>query len=106
MDLEQMRRKAVKFVRQKEERACGGNPERLAELATTSDDYLFKKALWTLFMIVGPICFVVLPVLISFFGIFLPPQWIAVLWTLAKVCMALTLFLFSVCLYLTMKGNI
>lgn len=101
-----MRRKAVKFVRQQEERACSGNPERLAELATTSDEYLFKKALWTVFMIAGPICFVVLPILISFAGIFFPAQWIAVLWTLAKVSMAMTLFLFSVCLFLTMKGNI
>lgn len=93
-----------RFVRQREENACSSNPQKLAELAETSDDYLVKRALWTGLVIAGPAAFVGLPLLLSAISIVVPPFYMDILWILAKSAMALVLAVFALCAYSTIKS--
>ena len=102
--LENLRVALRRFVRQREENACANNPQKLAELAETSDDYLVKRALWTSLVIAGPGAFVGLPLILSAISIVVPPFYMDILWILAKCAMAFVLVVFALCAYATIKS--
>lgn len=73
--------------------------QRLEVLAQLSDDFLWKKALWTVAILGGAIAFIFLPIGLCLLGIFVAPKIMAILWILTKCFMALMLLIFALAIW-------
>ena len=96
----------VKAIRRREEASVANGFERLEKLRAleeTPDDYLLKKAAWSLLFISAPIAFLILPLVIGLADKYLSAQASQILWFSAKSFMALVLLSFLVSIYLTFK---
>ena len=106
VDLRDAQELLVKAIRRREEASVANDFERLEKLRAleeTPDDYLLKKAAWSLLFISAPIAFLILPLVIGLADKYLSAQASQILWFSAKSFMALVLLSFLVSIYLTFK---
>lgn len=103
LDLSQYKNFVVKLIREQETRSAKADPEKLAALAESADDFLIKKWMWTVCIIAGPTAFIAVPLLLCAAGILLPAPVMSVLWFLAKGFMALVLVLFAIVVFMTLR---
>lgn len=73
--------------------------QRLEVLAQLSDDFLWKKAVWSVAIIGCFLAFILLPFCLCLLGIFLAPKVMEVLWLLTKGFMALMLLTFALAIW-------
>ncbi len=95
----------VKLVRDQETKKAQGDVQKLIELAECDDDFLLKKWSLLFFIIGGPAVFIGLPLILSLFGLFLPPFLMNVLWFITKGLMLVFLILFSATAFFTLRSK-
>jgi hypothetical protein len=103
VDMRDAQELLVKAIRRREEASVANDFEKLRALEETPDDYLLKKAAWSLLFISAPIAFLILPLVIGLADKYLSTQASQILWFSAKSFMAVVLLSFLVSIYLTFK---
>jgi divalent metal cation (Fe/Co/Zn/Cd) transporter len=96
---------AATFVRQFEVERARGNAKRLGELSAIADDDLLRNWLWKFTILGALLCFVVLPVLLSFVAALISVIIMEVVWLLLKAAMAVVLIAACFAIYLTVSGS-
>jgi hypothetical protein len=104
--LKQYQTVVAKYLRDREIKNAKSDPELLQEAQDTSDIELLRKWLWKTVIIASPICFLLVPFVISALTALLGPLLATILWNIARVAMALDFSLFCFAIYFTTRETL
>lgn len=86
---------------------AGRDEKKVEEISATSDDDLLKRWLWKFSLIGAPICFFILPIVMSFVGALISVIITEVLWLVVKAAMGVVLLalIFAIVMTVTKPDN-
>ncbi len=89
------------FIRQLELERARGNESKTEEIKATRDDILLVRWLWRFLLIGAPLCFLVLPLVMTIMGSIISFLIMQLLWLLLKLAMILVFIALAAAIYLT-----
>lgn len=103
--LTELRGLVCAWLRYIETKQAANNDQKLRQLATIDDNELLKKWLWIVCFIGGPISFIASPLLLGLLHPLLPALVTNILWIVVRTTMAITLILFILAVFLTIRES-
>jgi hypothetical protein len=92
-------------LRAMEEIRTHGNKEQLQELNLISDDELFRRWLWRIVVIGAPVCFILVPLVLSLLQTFLSSAVTNFFWLSTKCLMLFVFLLFLLASFLSQRNS-
>lgn len=99
--LDEYLKEVVKVLRQKEAEMARGNIAKLEDLEQTTDATLLRKWGWISTLLGAGFSFLILPFSIGILQTFVPEWASLLLWSIAKVSMAMSLLMLGASIYFT-----
>lgn len=93
------------WLRRQELRSVGDDEKRVLEVTEASENETLRKWLWIISIAAAPICFIVLPLVLSVLGGIFPAAVTEVLWSLVKLSMLVEMGLFGLAIWFTWSLN-
>ena len=90
-------------LRHLEARRAKGDPVRLQEISSATDVELLMKWLWIASIVGGPVCFLVIPFVLSMLSAFIWSPIKAWLWFFADTAMIVVFVIFLLALFFTTR---
>jgi hypothetical protein len=93
----------AKRLRAREMEKARGDLPRLQHIESLTDADLVRKWMWILSIVGGPICFIIVPFVLSLLSALIPHVLMNVLWNLARLAMAVIFAIFILAVYSTVS---
>jgi len=95
----------VKLLRKCERARAKGDADLIREAQEMSDGQIVRKWMWLTAVVGAPVCFLVVPFVLSLISAFLWQPLAVFLWNIARVAMGLVFINFLLAIYFTKRSS-